>query len=561
MAALWTLVVLFWTWTPPCLPSSVTFIGSPQECKRAQFVPGYNLGGEGFDIVTMERKGAYVIDTETWTLGNGTCRLYQNVYMNEKQKVPASVVDWRIFPQCELSVSSKLYESAESLINDSTSAVTNSWKIGLDIPGIGGVGFGGSHSRASNFAAQKSKQDRYTFLRHSVHCKFYRYRLTAKPPLSHEFGSAVNSLPPYSSGTQQLYHDLIDTYGTHYSTQVSLGGEVNAITAAKTCMATLSKLSGTEVKDCLSVEASASFKSPVSISAMFEHCKNKKKSLGSGQTFSSMFSERDTIVTGGNLNSADVLFKGQSDPSVYDRWIDSLKTIPGVVRYSLKPLHTILPYAHPAQAGLKQEVENYIKRNAMSKKCSESCNMGQRSNRRDPCDCVCYGNQMVESNCCPAEKGLATLTVFRLYAKDLYGDVHTQTDGSVEVKYGDQITCTSIIPNDDNPRWSETLQFEPITLNMWEELKLSVYDEDTRWNSDLLGKCFVKLQSGTFSRSCTLNHGTLFLSYTVKCAPSLGGNQCQDYIRSPMSSSLARVFYTRNGVLVGDTDGKCQTSL
>ncbi|GLD61063.1 perforin-1-like protein, partial [Lates japonicus] len=68
--------------------------------------------------------GAYVIDTETWKLENGTCRLYRNSYINqEKQKVPAAVVDWRTLPKCSLTVSSIAYDSVETLVNDSTSSV------------------------------------------------------------------------------------------------------------------------------------------------------------------------------------------------------------------------------------------------------------------------------------------------------------------------------------------------------------------------------------------------------------------------------------------------------
>lgn len=179
VAKLWHLVLLWWSWAPLCLSSNLSFTGSPQECEHAHFVPGYNLGGEGFDIVTMQRKGAYVIDTEKWNLGNGTCRMYRNSYMNrEKQKVPTSVVDWRVLPKCSLKVSSLVYDSVESLVNDSTSSVSNDWKIGLSIPVdpsvIIGVGFGGSHSRDATFGMQKSKQDRYTFLRHVVSCSFYR---------------------------------------------------------------------------------------------------------------------------------------------------------------------------------------------------------------------------------------------------------------------------------------------------------------------------------------------------------------------------------------------------
>uniref|UniRef100_A0A3Q2WRP2 Perforin 1.2 n=1 Tax=Haplochromis burtoni TaxID=8153 RepID=A0A3Q2WRP2_HAPBU len=350
---------------PLCLPSSVSFIGTPQECEKAHFVPGYNLGGEGFDIVTMERKGAYVIDTETWKIGNGNCRMYCNRYMNgEKQKVPVAVVDWRTLPKCSLKVSSVVYDSVETLVSDSTSSVSNNWTIGLDVPvdpsAKVGVGLGGSHSRDSTFAMKKSKQDRYTFLHHSINCKFYGYRLATSPPLSQEFKSALD-IPPYSSKTAPLYHNLIDTYGTHYITQVSLGGEIKATTA---------------------------------------------------------------------------------------------------------------------------------------------------------------------------------------------------TDGSVEVTYGDQKKRTDIISNDDNPRWRETFEFGTITINMKNKLKFSVYDEDSYWNSDLLGECSFDLRAGKVSDSCMLNHGTFFFSYIVECAPSLSGNQCQEYIPSAMSPSLAEVFHTRNGVLLGKMGNK-----
>ncbi|MEQ2282237.1 hypothetical protein AMECASPLE_038465, partial [Ameca splendens] len=171
-------MLLFWMWIPPGVLSTLSFTGSPQQCEKAHFVPGYNLGGEGFDIVTMERKGAYVINTEMWNLGNGTCKMYRNSYMNgEIQKVPVAVVDWRNLPKCSLKVSSTLYNSVESLVNDSTSSVSNDWKVGLNISldNVADVtrSLGGSHSRVSQFGMTKSKNDRYNFVQQSVFCYFY----------------------------------------------------------------------------------------------------------------------------------------------------------------------------------------------------------------------------------------------------------------------------------------------------------------------------------------------------------------------------------------------------
>ncbi|XP_068445367.1 perforin-1-like [Clinocottus analis] len=556
MARLWHLMLLSWACSPLCLSASVGFIGSPQECEKAHFVPGYNLGGEGFDIVKMERKGAYVIDTETWDIGNKSCKMYKNNYMNkERQKVPAAIADWRILPKCSLKVSSKVYNSVEALVNDSTRAVTNDWKLGLKISvdrsGTLGVSFGGSHSKESNYAMEKSKEDHYTFLRHSVDCSFYRYRLATHPSLSRDFEAAVNILPSYSSKTSSLYRNLIYTYGTHFISNVFLGGKKKAITSVKTCEATMSGLSATEISDCLTVEASAGLESTLSIEAMSKRCQDKKNKLGSGHKFSIAFAERDTEVIGGNIDGTDILFNGQSNPYADNNWLNSLKITPDVVQYNIHPLHTILPSSLSARVGLKREVEKYIQENAVLKKCSESCKIGHRSSSRDPCACVCNSNQNVKSNCCPAGKGRATLKVFELYAKDLYGDVFTQTDGSVVVKYGDQNKHTTIIDNNDNPTWPETFTFGPIVIDMQHRLEFIVYDEDTYWNSDLLGQCSIRLRQGQVRDSCMLNHGTLFFSYIVECAPSLSGDQCEEYMPSPMSLSLAKVFHTRNGVLLG----------
>ncbi len=339
--------------------------------------------------------------------------------------------------------------------------------------------------------------------------------------------------------------------------QVFLGGEIKAVTSIKTCEATINGLSATDVKDCLLVEASAGFGSTASVKAMYQNCEAKKKKLGYGQSFSSAFNERRTEVTGGNIDGVDILFQGQSNPSVYNNWLNSLKNTPDVVRYNINPLHTILPSGHPARPGLKREVEKYIKKNAVLKKCSEACKIGHRSSKRDPCDCVCNSNQNIKSNCCPTGKGLATLKVFNLYAKGLYGDKWTKTDGSVEVNYGNQIKRTAIIANNDNPKWSETFNFGPITISMRKRLTFNVYDEDTYWDSDHLGKCSFDLRKGRVSDSCMLNHGTLFFSYIVQCAPSLGGRQCQEYIPNPMSPSQAKVFHTRNGILAGETGEQC----
>ncbi|XP_066531802.1 perforin-1-like [Hoplias malabaricus] len=525
-------------------------LGSPADCEKADFVPGHNLGGEGFDIVKMERKGSYVIDMEKWDTGNGSCKMFNNPYLNNvKQKVPAAVVFWRTLPTCSMKVSSKIFESSEALVNDSTSSITNNWKVGLDVKFISSVSLGGTHSREARFGMEKSKEDKYSFTKHLIQCRFYTYQITRSPSLHQEFLQAVQSLP--ADPNSEAYEEIIDRFGTHYITNVELGGKMKAVTAIRTCKAAMSGLRGTAIKDCLEVEASGTYNS-ATLSTESKYCRELQSKMKTNEKFSSMFSERQTEIVGGNINGEDLLFSSTSHKTALNNWLKSLKTIPDVVMYKLYPLHSVLKTTHHARVGLKKAVEKYILKNALKNVCSGSCKIGHKNSARDHCACICKANENIMSNCCPPEKGLASLRVYKLYANDLFGDSYGKTDGVVQVKYGSTVRRTAVISDDDNPRWRESFYFGPVRLSMSESLTFEVYDADNYWNSDLLGTCSFSLKSGVVSDECVFTHGTFFFSYSVKCAPSLEGSMCADYKPSPMAAPLAQIFQSRNGILVKD---------
>lgn len=152
--------------------------GMVQDCAEAEFAPGSNLAGEGFDITKMERKGSFVIDMRQWKQKDKTCTLCQNPYMEgKKQKLPISVVDWKASQKCSMKVSSSIYQSSEALVSASTSSIENNWNmnLGIDVKsGDGSLMLAGSNSKLAEYSMEKTKKDRFSFTSHSVSCGYYR---------------------------------------------------------------------------------------------------------------------------------------------------------------------------------------------------------------------------------------------------------------------------------------------------------------------------------------------------------------------------------------------------
>ncbi|TDH15733.1 hypothetical protein EPR50_G00012970 [Perca flavescens] len=157
------------------------WIGNSSRCQSAPFVPGHDLVGEGFDVVTLRRKGSYIVDVKTFLTPAG-CTLCRNpLQCNRLQKDGLNI---------------------DKFVSD-----------GLEV--------GGTRSTARAFATARTREDRYSFSTHMVTCSHYSYRVSLKPPLSSEFSKDLARLPSfYVFSTRAQYNELIQTYGTHYIHQV-----------------------------------------------------------------------------------------------------------------------------------------------------------------------------------------------------------------------------------------------------------------------------------------------------------------------------------------------------
>uniref|UniRef100_A0A3B3RCF4 Perforin 1 n=1 Tax=Paramormyrops kingsleyae TaxID=1676925 RepID=A0A3B3RCF4_9TELE len=349
-----------------------------------------------------------------------------------------------------------------------------------------------------------------------------RYRVVDSPPLHREFARSFKLLPPqYNNITKEDYRRLLDIYGTHFIRKVQLGGRVSSTTAFRFCQAALNGYTETEVKDCLETEASAGIKA-FSVKAESSYCKNAKTKHNIKDNFHSQFTERITEVEGGQHTVSDLLFSDK--PEAMQKWLDSLKTMPGIITYSLHPLHYLVQKPKTKKAALKKAVEDYILEKALY-------------------------NEQNNCNCCPTRPGLAQVTVTVKWARGLWGDYNGETDGFVYIALADKNTQTRVIHNNNNPIWNSEFSFGTIQLSLDTKMRLEVWDEDKmwyKWWNDKLGECTINPVRGFHDEICPLNHGNLYYSYKVECAPGLMGERCREYAPSPMNPRLADLYTSRN---------------
>uniref|UniRef100_A0A8C8Z510 Perforin-1 n=1 Tax=Prolemur simus TaxID=1328070 RepID=A0A8C8Z510_PROSS len=537
MAACLLLLGILLLLLPPPAPAPC-HTAARSECKRKyKLVPGSWLAGEGVDVTSLRRSGSFPVDTRRFLRPDGTCTLCENALEpGALQRLPLAVTNWHAQGSgCQRRVAKAKASSTEAVAREAAGTIRNDWKVGLDVTPQPSsnvhVSVAGSHSQAANFAAQKTHQDQYSFSTDSVECRFYSFHLVHKPPLHRDFKRALRDLPPhFNASTEPSYLRLISNYGTHFIRAVELGGRIAAITALRTCELALEGLTANEVEDCLNVEAQVSIGSRASSSAESKACEEKKKQHKMTASFHQSYRERHSEVVGGHHTSLhDLLFGNQAGPEQFSAWVASLAGSPGLVDYTLEPLHLLLESRDPRREALRRAVSKYLTDRARWRDCSRPCPPGQQKSPHDPCQCVCPSSEVTTRDCCPRQRGLAQLEVTQVQAWNLWGDGITATDAYLKIFFGGTEWRTNTVWNNNNPHWTKGADFGNVLLATGGPLRVQVWDEDSGWDDDLLGTCDETPKSGSHVVKCNLNHGQLQFRYHARCLPHLAGGTCLEY--------------------------------
>ncbi|XP_077303281.1 perforin-1-like [Lithobates pipiens] len=506
------------------------------ECDKVHFVPGHNLIGQGFDIVTMKQTRAHLLDLQAFSKEDNTCTVCHNPYMNKAwQKLPRAMEDWRPQSSCSRKISSEVSGSSTSLAEEAASDVKNDWEAGLELHHKGvdaKLVMAGSQSQVAQFGKSKTSTDRYNFIKHHLSCVYYSFRLSHLPLLSKDLRRALKALPPtYDASTQAHYSRFISIYGTHYINQADVGGQVLEVNAVKTCQITMDGMSMDEVKDCLNIEASVAVTGNAEASAKASACKEQSQKSNKGESFHQKFNEKSWEVRGGKITFEQLSFdiKNGDGAASFQTWMESLKTDPDIVTYSLEPIHNLVSFRGPRKESLQKAISDYIIEKALSKNCS--CPSGSQLSPGRECNCICPSGQGKNINCCPLKRGLAKVVVTVNSASNLWGDYTSRTDAFVKIS-GLTSVQTPTIWNNNNPTWNMRFDLGIQELGLVSSFQVEVWDEDNKYDDDLLGKCEKTVSSGVKDEVCYLQHGSVTFTVSAQCLPHLTGPLCRDYVPS-----------------------------
>ncbi|KAK7929277.1 hypothetical protein WMY93_005672 [Mugilogobius chulae] len=437
---------------------------------------------------------------------NGTCTLFENPLQgNQPQKLPLSSVDLRAFTSCQSIVEGSSESSVSAVVSTMTYQDSSDWQLGLNVEDFGSLEVGGSRSDAYNFASTRVKEDKFTFSIHRSSCTHYSYRVSDTPPLSFEFQKDVSRLPAfYNVSTKTQYRRLLNTYGTHYIRQASLGGKFRRLTAVRTCLSSINGISSSEAHSCLSLGINLGL-GKSKVTANNKKCTDLLQNKDVATSFSTGMYLHQTQVVGGQGWSGhfSLLF---NDSQGYNNWLQSLKDLPDIVQYSLRLMSDLVP-SPQKRPHVQAAIVDYLKENGISKKDEVPCGV----------------------NCCPrsAWSGLLTVTIVKGWK--MKGDGLLKTESYVKMWYGPHYRQTWVIRS-NYPTWNARYDLGRVDTHA--PLKIEAWDEDVTWDDHLLS-CTHYPTQGTRSFQCHAKNANVEVRYTLTCDPHLTGSRCNVYKPTP----------------------------
>ncbi|XP_044030058.1 complement component 7b isoform X2 [Siniperca chuatsi] len=341
---------------------------SQSSCDLDKTPPNSDFTGRGYDVLTGKLR-AGVINTLSF---GGQCRKVFSGDHKVYYRLPQNILRYNFEVKVDNDESDESYESSWSYMQH----IQSNALVGHD-------------RRTFHKELTDNKAYRLIILKNKVELAQFQNTAPQYLTLAEGFWKALSSLPltyDYSA-----YQRLFQTYGTHYLSEGSLGGEYQALLELDRQALSSTSTTDIEYQRCWRKVKRRLFRKKVKTV-----CEKLTKSLSSshGQNVNKMpikvnvFGGDPAFI--GALTVLD-LENPEANGEVYDNWASSVKDFPEVTDQKLRPLYELVKEVQCAglkKVHLKRATEEYMAKEHPCH-CQPCQNNGQPLLTGSECRCVC----------------------------------------------------------------------------------------------------------------------------------------------------------------------------
>ncbi|KAJ8402008.1 hypothetical protein AAFF_G00372430 [Aldrovandia affinis] len=352
-----------------CISAELVCNGD-QDCEEDGFDEQMRVLCTVFDVLTGKLRSG-VINTKSF---GGQCRKVFSGDHRTFYRLPQSMLRYSFQVSVENDFSDESYNSAWSYMKHTESKETFK---------------GGHRNQAFHNELTKDKAHRLLIIKNEVEVAQFQNNAPEYLMLSEEFWKALSALPTvYEFST---YRSLIETYGTHFLSEGSLGGQYQVLLQfdAESMKETTS--TDFDYHKCVTKVKRFLFWKKTSTK-----CEKLIENLKSTKGFSNNRIPVKTAILGGDpAYIAGLGFMDLGNPSansgMYSKWAGSVKNFPKVIKQKVRPLYELVkevPCAAVKKLHLKRAVEAYLEE-VHPCHCKPCQNNGRALVTGTSCICAC----------------------------------------------------------------------------------------------------------------------------------------------------------------------------
>nr|AXB74599.1 complement component 7 [Planiliza haematocheilus] len=337
-------------------------------CDNDKTPPNSDFTGRGYDVLTGKLR-AGVINTLSF---GGQCRKVFSGDHKVYYRLPQNILRYNFEVKVDNEDSDESYESSWSYVQH----IQSNALLGHD-------------RRTFHKELTDNKEYKLIILKNKVELAQFQNSAPQYLTLSEGFWKALSSLPytyDYSA-----YRQLLQTYGTHYLSEGSLGGEYQGLLELDHQALASTSTTDIEYQRCWRKVKRRFFRKKVKTV-----CEKLTKSLSSSYANNvhkmpikvNVFGGDPALISGLTLLDLD---NPEVNGELYDNWASSVKDFPEVIDQKLRPLYELVKEVQCAglkKLHLKRATEEYLAEEHPCH-CRPCQNNGQPLLAGTECRCIC----------------------------------------------------------------------------------------------------------------------------------------------------------------------------